>query len=277
LRLKTSAVRSHEGVLIGFILEWIDWASEARAIEEMATVVSTASAGDLSARMPTAGKDGLVAELGRGLNRIIELHQQVMGELGAVIKTMADGDLRGGMEGAHQAAYQGAYGELRDSLNATLLRLNTMAAGIQVAASHAEKAGGAAQAHVQATVETVQGFSQVASQIGEHLRVIDDIAFQTNILALNAAIEAARAGEEGRGFAVVAQEVRWLAKRSADSARDIRGLVAASRATAHQGTERGQTARQSMLEVGHAVQQVTQSVGALKVRSAPTRTKPSSA
>jgi hypothetical protein len=90
-----------------------------------------------------------------------------------------------------------------------------------------EAADAGAQTMARA-VESVQGIRSDARRMSEIIGVIDGIAFQTNILALNAAVEAARAGEQGRGFAVVAGEVRMLASRSAEAAREIRGLIGTS-------------------------------------------------
>jgi methyl-accepting chemotaxis protein len=81
---------------------------------------------------------------------------------------------------------------------------------------------------VQATVTAMGGIEEFSRQIGDIVGVIDEIAFQTNLLALNAGIEAARAGDAGRGFAVVATEVRALAQRSADAAKEIKALISAS-------------------------------------------------
>jgi len=90
--------------------------------------------------------------------------------------------------------------------------------------------------------------------------VIDGIAFQTNILALNAAVEAARAGEQGRGFAVVAGEVRSLAKRSAEAAREVRTLITSSLDETKAGAAKAQAAGQTMNEIVAAIEQVSETV-----------------
>ncbi|MDH4419536.1 MAG: methyl-accepting chemotaxis protein [Acidovorax sp.] len=95
-------------------------------------------------------------------------------------------------------------------------------------AADVRKAADAGAEAMARAVQSVEAIQQGARRMTEIIGVIDSIAFQTNILALNAAVEAARAGEQGRGFAVVAGEVRTLAKRSGDAAREIRELISAS-------------------------------------------------
>jgi methyl-accepting chemotaxis protein/methyl-accepting chemotaxis protein-1 (serine sensor receptor) len=94
------------------------------------------------------------------------------------------------------------------------------------------------QVAMKATTESMGEINNASTQIAKIIKVIDEIAFQTNILALNAAVEAARAGEAGMGFAVVADEVRNLAHRSADAARETNGIIEKSIATARHGSER---------------------------------------
>ncbi|MGA2495962.1 MAG: methyl-accepting chemotaxis protein, partial [Roseiarcus sp.] len=90
---------------------------------------------------------------------------------------------------------------------------------------------------VKQAVAAMDGIAKSAQQITQIIGVIDEIAFQTNLLALNAGVEAARAGDAGRGFAVVASEVRALAQRSAEAAKEIKGLISASTAQVGHGVE----------------------------------------
>ncbi len=125
-------------------------------------------------------------------------------------------------------------------------------------ASRVAQGSGDSARQAIATIEAIQASSQ---RIADITGVIDGIAFQTNILALNAAVEAARAGEAGRGFAVVAGEVRSLAQRSAEAARQIKALIEESVAQIHSGSQQVQAAGSSMMEVVNAVQRVADTIG----------------
>jgi len=130
----------------------------------------------------------------------------------------------------------------------------------QLAASAAEVAvrGGQVVGQVVATMDEINHSSKKISDI---IGVIDGIAFQTNILALNAAVEAARAGEQGRGFAVVAGEVRNLAQRSAEAAKEIKGLIGNSVDKVEAGSRLVADAGQTMSEIVGSVQRVSDIIG----------------
>ena len=102
---------------------------------------------------------------------------------------------------------------------------------VSTAKVDADKSGGV----VREAMTAMTGIEKSSKQISQIIGVIDEIAFQTNLLALNAGVEAARAGDAGRGFAVVASEVRALAQRSAEAAKEIKGLISASTAQVEQG------------------------------------------
>ncbi|MFZ5550410.1 MAG: methyl-accepting chemotaxis protein [Pseudomonadota bacterium] len=122
----------------------------------------------------------------------------------------------------------------------------------QAAAIARENAGAASDGGraMGDVVRTMEAIGQSSTRIGEIIGVIDGIAFQTNILALNAAVEAARAGEQGRGFAVVAGEVRSLAGRSAEAAREIKSLIQTSMAHVCDG---GRVVAQAREAIDHVV------------------------
>ena len=125
---------------------------------------------------------------------------------------------------------------------------------LAAAASQVAQHGGATVAHV---VETMDAIDASSRKIVDIIAVIDAIAFQTNILALNAAVEAARAGEQGRGFAVVAGEVRTLAGRSAEAAKEIKQLIDDSVGKVAAGSQQVAQAGKTMQEIVGSVQRVT--------------------
>jgi methyl-accepting chemotaxis protein len=114
----------------------------------------------------------------------------------------------------------------------------------------------------------MQGIAESARRIGEIVGVVDSIAFQTNILALNAAVEAARAGEQGKGFAVVAGEVRSLAQRSAQAAKEIKGLIEDSAARVQAGVRQVSVAGDTMRDMVQSVDRVTQIVAEISSATA---------
>ena len=137
---------------------------------------------------------------------------------------------------------------------------NDLALGASAVATQ----GGSA---IDDVVRTMRGIDDSSKKIADIIGVIDGIAFQTNLLALNAAVEAARAGEQGRGFAVVAGEVRNLAQRSADAAREIKVLIRTSVERVERGTQLVDQAGLRMREIVDSIRQVTTIMQAISVAS----------
>ncbi|MCD6682025.1 MAG: methyl-accepting chemotaxis protein [Burkholderiaceae bacterium] len=157
--------------------------------------------------------------------------------------------------------------EQASTLEQTAASMEELSATVQQNADHAQRADelarGASEVAVSGgqvvgeVVSTMREINDSSRRIADIINVIDGIAFQTNILALNAAVEAARAGEQGRGFAVVAGEVRNLAQRSADAAREIKVLIGASVERVERGTKLVDRAGATMQDVVASIRRVT--------------------
>ena len=198
--------------------------------------------GDLTQQLPAASADE-VGRLTAALNDMQTGLRELVIQVRNGVHSMgnASTEIAGGSMDLSNRTEQQASDLLETTHAISLLSENVggnaasarRAAQVAGEASAVARRGGEVTARV---IETMGRISASSSRIAEIVGVIDGIAFQTNILALNAAVEAARAGEQGRGFAVVASEVRSLAQRSAQSAREIKTLIAQSVEVVQQGT-----------------------------------------
>jgi methyl-accepting chemotaxis protein len=156
------------------------------------------------------------------------------------------------------------------TLEETAAALDQVTVTVQTSSSKAEQAGqmvGEAKAEARESAEIVRRaigamdrIQNSSSQIGQIIGVIDEIAFQTNLLALNAGVEAARAGEAGKGFAVVAQEVRELAQRSANAAKEIKQLVAVSSTEVAGGVSLVNETGEALLKIEDRIGTITETI-----------------
>jgi methyl-accepting chemotaxis protein-2 (aspartate sensor receptor) len=163
------------------------------------------------------------------------------------------------------------------SLEETASSMEELTATVRQNAEHARGANQLAEDALRSTtqgtevvdsvVQKMRSIAQSSDRIAEIIGVIDGIAFQTNILALNAAVEAARAGEQGRGFAVVAGEVRGLAQRSAQSAKEIKALISESVAQIEGGSELVERAGGAMQNVSTSIARVAQMMAEISASS----------
>jgi methyl-accepting chemotaxis protein len=242
-------------------------ASLTRRLHRAAKAARIVAEGNLGAEIEVGRHD----ELGRVLAALNDMNRSLAGIVGRVrdsahkVSTAATEIAAGNTDLSSRTEEQAS------SLEETAASIEQMTATVSRNAQNAVQANQAASSAaeiaqkgglaVEEVVKTMDGIQASSRRIGDIIGVIDSIAFQTNILALNAAVEAARAGEQGRGFAVVAAEVRNLAKRSAEAAREIKSLITESVQRVNGGAELADDAGRTMIEVVANVTRVSQLIG----------------
>ena len=155
------------------------------------------------------------------------------GGTGEISKGAADLSHRTEQQAASLEETAAALDQLTSQVNSSAENARVAARSVETASNDASKSGEV----VQKAIDAMRGIEHSSHEISNIIGVIDDIAFQTNLLALNAGVEAARAGEAGKGFAVVAQEVRELAQRSANAAKEIKALINTSEVQVREGVD----------------------------------------
>jgi methyl-accepting chemotaxis protein len=263
------------GMVIALIALWLYFRRSVIApIQTAVGFAGRIAGGDLTARIHSTSHD----EAGQ-LLRSLERMQAALADVVSQVRSSADavatasGQVAAGTTDLSQRTEEQA-----SSLEETAASMEELASTVKQNAENARHAdelargastraeqGGGEIVHM---VTTMGDISDSAKRIGDIISVIDAIAFQTNILALNAAVEAARAGEQGRGFAVVASEVRALAHRSADAAKEIKGLIGHSLERVKAGTRVAEQAGDTIQALVIDVKRVSDLMGSIAEASA---------
>jgi methyl-accepting chemotaxis protein len=261
------------GLLAGSLASgfaWFSLRSVARDVRRAARSAAEVAEGHLDATPADCTRRDEIGDLLRSQNHMVQQLRSVVSQVREASQSikLASADVASGNLDLSQRTEQtaanlqvaaGSMEQLGGSLQASAeasRQADTLAASACAVASR----GGSVVASVVRTMDEINTSSK---KIADIIGVIDGIAFQTNILALNAAVEAARAGEQGRGFAVVAGEVRSLAQRSAEAAREIKALIGSSVDKVETGARLVQDAGSTMDEIVASVQHVSAIIGEL--------------
>ena len=242
-------------------------------LREAVAVAEAVAGGDLTREI---GSDKIdeTAQLKRALGAMVRNLRTIVADVrsgvesvGTASAQIATGNIDLSQRTEEQAANLQQTAASMEQITSTVRQnADNASAASQLAASARDVAlrGGGVVGHVVATMDNI---TQSSRRIADIVGVIDGIAFQTNLLALNAAVEAARAGEQGRGFAVVAGEVRALAQRSAQAAREIKALIAQSVGQVDDGARQVAEAGQTMQRIVTQVQRVNDLVSEISAAS----------
>jgi methyl-accepting chemotaxis protein-2 (aspartate sensor receptor) len=260
-------------VMLGAGLFWSMRRWVGRPLSELSGAVRVLAAGDLTRSVQSHQKDE-IGDLIRDVETMRVRFQQMLGavrssadSIGTASTEIATGNLDLSNRTEETASnLQQAASSMTQLTGTVKQSADSARQANQLASSAAEVAarGGSVVSQVVTTMDEINASSK---KIADIISVIDGIAFQTNILALNAAVEAARAGEQGRGFAVVASEVRSLAQRSAEAAKEIKGLIGSSVDKVEAGSRLVADAGATMSEIVGSVQRVTDIIGEITAAS----------
>jgi methyl-accepting chemotaxis protein len=224
--------------------------------------------GDLTASIDTIAPE--YAKLRDDFNRAVDALAGVISAISRstdIVHGSASGIAEAANNLSHRTEQQAASLEetaaALDEITATVRNASDRAAEASRMVAETKQSTGRSGTIVRDAVAAMSRIEDASSRIGQIIGVIDEIAFQTNLLALNAGVEAARAGEAGRGFAVVAQEVRELAQRSANAAKEIKGLISNSAAEVSTGVTLVRSTGDALDEIEALVNKVNDQVNSI--------------
>ena len=245
-----------------------------RAMQDITRIVVAQSEGDLTQSI-TANYEGDLKTLKDAVNRSLEKLAQIVSQAvqaSNIVNNAADEVSKGALDLSQRVQEQAA------ALEQTSATMDEMNSAVQNNTENAQQAADLArkvqsdaesgEQVMQQTILAMNAIQESSHKIAEIVSLIDGIAFQTNLLALNAAVEAARAGDHGRGFAVVAGEVRTLAQKSAEAAKDIKHLIEESVQRIDGGTKLASESGERLVDITRAIENVTGMINQIAQASA---------
>ncbi|NYE60181.1 methyl-accepting chemotaxis protein [Duganella sp. 1224] len=258
----------------GALLAWLLTRSIVRPLTQAVALAEQVAGGELRAALAHDRSD----EIGQLFDALSHMTARLADTVGrvrdgavaidAASREIAHGNLDLSRRTEHQAGALEETASAMEALTSAVRQNSGNARQANLLAQSASAVAGKGGAVVSDVVRTMASINDDAHKIVDITSVIDGIAFQTNILALNAAVEAARAGEQGRGFAVVAGEVRSLAQRSAEAAKEIKKLINDSAARVASGSQLAETAGTTMSDLVASVHKVTAIIADISAASA---------
>ena len=240
-------------------------------VRRLAEALQSLAAGNLNVQLHD-GFSETYAQIRDNFNEAVDRLRDTIGAVASSTGTLVEGmteisaasnDLARRTE--QQAAGLEETAAALDEMTATVKKSAEGAAHARSISAEADLNANQGAEIVGETVSAMDAIAKSSAQISQIIGVIDEIAFQTNLLALNAGVEAARAGDAGRGFAVVASEVRGLAQRSADAAKEIKGLISASAAQVGQGVKLVAQTGEALKRIVDQVKQINMVVADIAV------------
>ncbi|MFL6625549.1 MAG: methyl-accepting chemotaxis protein [Vitreoscilla sp.] len=254
-------------------LMWITLRSICGPLDQAVAVATRIASGDLGSRIVAEGRDEparlirALADMQAALRRLVGQVRESSESIEVASSEVASGNTDLSQRTELAASHLQRTASSMDALTVTVRQSTDSAHTANQLATSAAAVAARGGAVVSQVVSTMDEINSSSKKIADIIGVIDGIAFQTNILALNAAVEAARAGEQGRGFAVVAGEVRSLAQRSAEAAKEIKALIGASVDRVESGSRLVNDAGTTMTEIVASVKRVTDIIGEISAAS----------